>query len=143
MGLSGTRAESSWKRKTWIDDSTLSRASIKLSYHFPRLSLPHFFLCLPFFTSKVAPSRGFLLLFRGSQWFFKLPGLFLFFLRLLLLLFFFVFYPSSVVDPLFNFSFLVPPSVTFGHGDGIEILRRVLFLRRFLFYLTFYEGDGC
>lgn len=86
-----------------------------------------------FFLSKVAPSRGFLLLFGGSHWFFKLPGLFLFFLRLLLLLFYLVFYPSSVVDPLFNFSFLVPPSVTFGHGDGIEILWRVLFLRRFYF----------
>lgn len=96
-----------------------------------------------FFLSEVEPSRGFLLLFGGSHWFFKLPGLFLFFLRLLLLLFFLVFYPSSVVDPLFNFSFLVPPSVTFGHGDGIEILWRVLFLRRFLFYLTFYKEDGC
>lgn len=86
-----------------------------------------------FFLSKVASSRGSLLLFGGSHWFSKLPVLFLFFLRLLLLLFFLVFYPSSVVDPLFNFSFLVPPCVIFGRGYGTEIFRSFLFLRRFYF----------
>jgi hypothetical protein len=93
-----------------------------------------------FFLSKVAPSRGSLLHFGGSHRFSKLPALFLFSLRLLLLLFFLAFYPSSVVDPLFNFSFLVPPCVTFGLGYGIEIFRSVLFLRQFHF--TFYRGDG-
>jgi len=127
-----TREESGWKRKTWIDDSTLSRTSVKRSYHFPRLSLSlFFFLDILFLFVQTCTFQKFLAAFWQVPPVLQTSRIFYTFFDFY---FFFVWYPFSVVDPRFNFSFLIPPWVTFGLGAGIEMFWRVLFyLRQFCF----------
>jgi hypothetical protein len=76
--------------------------------------------------SKVAPSRSSLLLFGWSPWFLKLSVLFFSFLDFYVFFFFFGLVSLLSCWSLFNFSFLIPPCVTFGLGFGTEILWRVL-----------------